>query len=274
MVASSDADDFNVSGSGSATRTAVSDADLNTGRYVSAGATAYAGISVRVDADTDVFESNGSVRRGVFARLVDINNWVMAVLENGSSFQTLKVYKRLAGTVTTLGSITLGVSPTSNHSIRFTVLPNGQWFATGWAAGQTEPSALLSGFDPDLVSSGTLDDGKIGIYDGYVETEAHTNTYDNFLANPVQADAALFASQSLELRHDQAIREDSAGAIWSTVSDYEGKYLLIPPAGPEDRQTRIIVKASRNLPENGADSGIDDISARLTYTPRYLQIPG
>jgi hypothetical protein len=56
---------------------------------------------------------------------------------------------------------------------------------------------------------------------------------------------------------------------------YEGDNLLVPPG-----TARIIVKASRGRPINGqtpnvniADAGIDDISARLHITPRYLVVP-
>lgn len=102
---------------------------------------------------------------------------------------------------------------------------------------------------------------------------ANTRTYDNFFAFVPTDDAAIFASQSLEIRHDRVIREDSGGTIWTPPSRYEGDYLTIPAAGREDRTARIIVKASRNDPDIGADSAIDDISGRLTVTPRYLHVP-
>lgn len=54
---------------------------------------------------------------------------------------------------------------------------------------------------------------------------------------------------------------------------YDGDYLLVPPAGAEGRTTRIIVKMSRNIPGEAADSAMDDISARLYVTPRYLVVP-
>lgn len=72
------------------------------------------------------------------------------------------------------------------------------------------------------------------------------------------------------------------GSDFDKPNSYEGDYLNIPPAGAEGRTLRIIVKFSRGqiltAPGgqsilNGADAGIDDLSARLTYTPRYLVVP-
>src|SRR5439155_960330 len=83
----------------------------------------------------------------------------------------------------------------------------------------------------------------------------------NYAASTPTADAAIFASQSLEVRHDQVIRQDSAGTIWTAVSSNPGHYLKIPPAGREGRTVQIIIKACRNDPKTGPDSAIDDISA-------------
>ena len=47
------------------------------------------------------------------------------------------------------------------------------------------------------------------------------------------SDAAMFASQSLELRSDRINREDLGGTLWNKPSSYEGDYLLVPPSGAE-----------------------------------------
>lgn len=64
-----------------------------------------------------------------------------------------------------------------------------------------------------------------------------------------------------------------AFAGYDKPASYEGDYLLIPPAGAEARTLRIIVKLSRGELTQGADAGVDDLSARLTYIPRYLVVP-
>jgi hypothetical protein len=58
-----------------------------------------------------------------------------------------------------------------------------------------------------------------------------------------------------------------------------GYYLTIPPAGAEARTLRVFLKGSRAIADDTTpgvyllDTGIDDISARLFYTPRYLSVP-
>lgn len=72
------------------------------------------------------------------------------------------------------------------------------------------------------------------------------------------------------------------GSDFDRPFQYEGDYLRVPPSGAEGRTLRMIVKLSRGqiltAPGGqgvlgGADSGVDDLSARLTYTPRYLVVP-
>jgi hypothetical protein len=82
----------------------------------------------------------------------------------------------------------------------------------------------------------------------------------------------MFASQSCELRSDAVVREDSTGSVWNDVSRYEGDYLKLPASGRENRTIRFTLKASRYAPDSGADSGIDDISARLSYQPRGITV--
>jgi hypothetical protein len=83
---------------------------------------------------------------------------------------------------------------------------------------------------------------------------------------------AVWAGDSTTITH-QAVEAYRTG-YGTTHPAYEGDYLLVPPAGQAARQVRVVVKASRELIGNGAyqDSNIDDISARLHYTPRYLSI--
>jgi hypothetical protein len=101
---------------------------------------------------------------------------------------------------------------------------------------------------------------------------AYVRSYDNFIVWVPSADAAIFASQSLEVAHDGVTREDSTGVFSTPVSRYEGDYLTVPHAGPEGRIVRFAVKASRNAPGTGPDIAIDDISAQLYLTPRYLVV--
>ena len=79
--------------------------------------------------------------------------------------------------------------------------------------------------------------------------------------------------QSLEVRHDSVIREDSTGSFWQRPSRYMGSYLKIPVAGAEGRTSRYSIKPLYHPPAADGvwlDDRTDDLSARLTYTARYL----
>jgi hypothetical protein len=90
----------------------------------------------------------------------------------------------------------------------------------------------------------------------------------------------IAASGSVQVRHDGAFASRSGGYLPPLVY-YEGDYLRLPPAGAEARTLRVIVKLARGdttLFDPGTaasylDPSIDDISARLFYTPRYLVVP-
>jgi hypothetical protein len=137
----------------------------------------------------------------------------------------------------------------------------------------TTTYATAQGSSADLATGGTLATGKTGLYDVVDDTASITRYFDDFTVFVPTTDAAIFASQSLELRSDQVIREDSGGTLWQRPSSYEGDYPTFPPAGKESRSVRTIVKACRNDPTTGVDTAIDDLSFRATVTPRYLQVP-
>lgn len=89
----------------------------------------------------------------------------------------------------------------------------------------------------------------------------------------------MTASGTVHVRHD-SVRASVSGGYLPKLNYYEGDYLLVPPAGAEARTLRVIVKLCRavsSVPGEPAgtselypDAGIDDLSARLFVTPRYL----
>lgn len=86
------------------------------------------------------------------------------------------------------------------------------------------------------------------------------------------------ANGHTQIGYDSALSSASAGTYWSKTSGYEGNYLKVPAAGAEARTARIVVKYCRGDTAIGAtvewpityDEGIDDLSARLYITPRYM----
>lgn len=265
-----DADDFAVTGSGTVQRTAVSDSgpDVRSGRLVTAsGTTALTTSAAQVDVTTD-WDWQQS---GVLLRYVDSNNFLAAVTSRTDDSFSIQI--SITGSVSTIAYVDLPTTLPHSDRIFAQVSAGGVVTATrapiGGAATHT-----LTAHHAALATGGTLAAGAVGIVDWRaLATPAATRTFDNFTAWVPSLDAAVFASQSLEVRHDGAFREDSAGAIWTTVSSYEGDNLLVPPSGPEGRTVQVIVKPSRNVPGQGADSATDDVSAQLHVTPRYLVVP-
>ncbi len=253
------------------------------GRFLVAGTSTFTDLVVQVAARS--FDQHGgspSSWQCVLARYVDTNNWLIFGRRHASTGENrLVLIKRVAGTVTTIASWDMrsiwGVYfdhsvPDPFKTVRLQVSAQGRWLA--WAGESSETLTFVGGGqDAALATGGALASGKCGIYDenqDVATTEAHH--YDDFLAFVPPADAAIFASQSLEIRHNAVEREDSSGVLLAKVA-YEGDYLQVPPAGREGRTARFIVKACRNDPQTMPDSAIDDLSGRLTYTPRHLVLP-
>jgi len=125
----------------------------------------------------------------------------------------------------------------------------------------------------NTTTGGALATGKPGLYDAWETSTALTRTYDNFFVAVPVADAAIFSSQSAEVRPDRYQRENSAGAFMVKRDDYEGQYCLIPPAGQEGRKTELLAKASRNNIDSMSDPAIDDLALSVGTTPRCLVVP-
>lgn len=272
-----DADDFNVSGSGTATRTAVSDAATNMASArleTMATPASLAALRAQVNLQTNAY--NPTLAHGLLLRYVDTSNF-LAVYATYSAMSgpnlTAVIAARVAGVDTILGSqYTKAVDPTITYALAAQINADGT-YTISYNTGGGSPTPLFSGYSPVLATGGALASGKVGLFDWVTGATAVTRTYSYFSVYGALADYAVPASRSLEIRHDRVIRNDAAGAIWQPPSSYKGDYLLVPPAGREARTLRAMVKLSRGEITNGADGGIDDLSARLTYTPRYLVVP-
>ena len=146
----------------------------------------------------------------------------------------------------------------------------GRWYTwVGLIGGSLE--LFASGQDSVLATGGTLASGKCGVYDNG-NTSAQ-RIYDTFWCSAYTTDAAFYAGQELEIRSDRAIRQDITGSFWVPTSSYTGQYMKVPTPATFDGFDNVLVKASRNNPANGTDTGIDDIQAQVSITPRYSQIP-
>jgi len=214
------------------------------------------------------------VHVGILARCADTSNWLQGRITADGAYH---VEKRVSGTVTSLGTIAAGFGsfPILDfwYSLQLAVDVTGFWRFWVAVQGTDFNVPVLQGSDADLATGGGLATGKGGIYDVNTAASTCTRSYDNFYWWQPAADVSLVANQTMEWRHDGAIAEDAAGEVWVPKA-LDGDPALIPASGRDSRPLRTVILASRGDPRSGgADSGIDDISARWTLRPRIITVP-
>jgi hypothetical protein len=274
-----DADDFTVETSGhTAQRTAVSDTAGNytNGRFAISGASAMTTTLVQIDATFTSGTLAGAEYAGVIARYTNTSNFLLLTWHPNQG--TLELYKVVAGVATSIYSENNLLAPittastSSTRRLQLLVDAAGRWMV--WAGvPDTALPLLIQGQDSAFATGGGLASGKPGFYDYRADGLALTRNYDNFAAWVPPVDAVIHASQSLQLTTEGMFREDSGGAAYGPVSWVEGDLPRIPPAHPEARTMELFLKASRGDLQDLPDSGIDDISARMTYRPCSLYVP-
>ena len=294
-VGAGDADDFSVETTGkTAQRTAVSDADANTGRYAVSGVSAFAAQVVQVDhkRGTVAGPSAEILTSGVLARYTDTSNYLLAAVEvtNTASAEAtyMVVKKRVTGTVTELARVPLDGETRSTtsgqrwwtstfHTLTAMVDAAGRYWVW-WGTTGGPLTLIVTGQDSALATGGALASGKPGVYDAKQGSAAVTRNYDNFLSYAPTADAVIFSGQSGEFRSygdDPYLREDSTGNYWGRpTADIRGGRLWLPCAGVEDRTTRVAVIAARNDLDTHAWENISDSKTlAISYRPRWVVVP-
>lgn len=272
-----DADDFTVDTTAKAAKRAVS-GDAGSGfvgsRFVFAsGTTGMTDQGASVDIRWDNV-STAYISGGLLLRYRDINNWFIIIWQNGFG---LNAWKCTAG-VQNLAAMSVDPSvgealTTRGSTLRMSVFVWADGTYQGVIGPASSAAYPFSGSDSDLATGGALAAGAAGFWDNHLSTDPFPITvnryYDNFACWTQPNDAAVFASQSVQIRYDGALREDASGTLWIPVSRYAGDRLYLPPAGAERQNTRLLMKTSRSVP-GGADRAIDDTRAQLYLTPRYL----
>lgn len=266
-----DTDDFGVVAGGIAERAVVSDTDFRFETLPTNYTDTVAQVNFKVSALPAGIQT---VSCGVLARYVDILNYVRGRVTIFDTQTVLELTAAVAGAEQggpgvrwSPGPLTPGIW----YSVRIRVDADGQGWLWFWQADSVPGAPKLAWRHSALATGGALASGKNGMLDR-CGSNAVTRNYDRFRAWAPTKDAAIFASQSVEIRANQVIREDAAGTVWQEPSDYEGDYLLVPPARREGRSSRLIVMASQYEP-SAMPHAFGDLSARLTYTPRYLVLP-
>lgn len=282
-----DADDFTIASNGiEATRNpAGADSSISNGRYeVLSGSSTISTVEVQVDValPIDIGTPQKRARGGVLARFVDTDNWLCVVREHYVDFfadlTTIWLQKRVAGTITTLGAVSLPYLQGGYYTLKLTVDAAGNYRVYTGPQGGELGAALISGQDTTHLQTGqTLDDGKIGIYDASDLGSAGIRNYDNFkafapTATTTVSDAVIYANRSAQLTTDGHYRLDTGGTAYGPVSIQGGDLPRLPVSGLEGRTTEIFIKSSRGDLDQLPDSGIDDVSARVFFRPSYLTL--
>ena len=272
-ASSGGATDFQVTGSGTATRTAVSETAW-AGRFAIAGTTNYINVAPSLTM-TAPLATNPAV--GPVVRYVDASNWLAFLFSANTvyinSYETwLYVYICVAGTKTLLASQGAGVSGTPALTVSGDVNASGVYTATISTGTATR---TVTGSHTALATGGALATGKTGFYSETRGTSG-VQTFDSFTASTVPlAVPAIYSGRTLEVTGAETRRQDSAGTMYGRPASYRGSRFVLNPEGSAGRSTRILAKAWRNDVDLGAEATpvTDSLKCQVFYRARYSVVP-
>jgi len=236
-------------------------------RYAILGSTSYTNTAVRVGTSVSASPSTGDIQRGAVARWVDSSNYLSFAYWNSS-----------VGSCTARLTITVGGTATEQQA---TLPPLGNVvlrliaYASGLAIGQVlnEYGSLLAQiqvYSSQLATGGTLATGKPGFFDRSTAGGSIVRYYDPFSSGTPTGDpSVLFSGQSMEIRHDDVIREDSGGTFYGQVRPYRGTRFYVPPG--IGRWALAARRADRDVAP--ATNVTDATNVQFGITPQYLVIP-
>jgi hypothetical protein len=246
-----------------------------TGRFAILGTTTYTTVALSVDlVGATAFGVDG-VKASLVARYVDGSNYLRAKTYRtfpgvGLPQRYVELEQVVAGVVTSLGLRFVGTTVEPPGRLELTVIADRaivRWYVGDALIGEKEATSTA------LASGGALATGKVGVHDLHTLTGASTRVYDNVAVWVPAADAVPFAGRSVRVTSTGVERQNSAGTFYQPVASYIGGYLKVPPSGAEGRSVRFIVKPLYH-PETSrgvrVDDRIDDLSATLSVTSRYL----
>jgi hypothetical protein len=262
------------------------------GRYAILGSTNYTAVSVEalVMSDGNGVTLASVPRLGVIARWTDSSNYLRAfVYRNSTGPATwLEIQQVVAGSITTLASqstATIGPGAFNNYwfRLRLTVSVGGNALVQLIATDMTEDvSPTFSGSPGSVIFSaaattsvlatgGTLATGKPGIWDLYADSSPTINRYyDEFYVSTAPSeDLVIHAGETMQIRHDDTVHENSAGTSTSSFKPYRGSRFLVPVG-----DSYATVKARRIDIDSGADANVTDSTrVQVGWTPRGLVVP-
>lgn len=237
--------------------------DAGLGRLAILGSTNYTNTEVGVW----VYMSNATgIQPGVIARHVDASNYVYAEWLPSGLFQ---MYVRIAGVLTGLNSRYAPRASAVFWALRIVVFTSGRAIATLTDA-NGNPVVSISGYHSSLATGGALATGKPGFLDYSTSGITNARYYDDFwAATPPAEPLVINSSRTLEVRHNDTIRQDSAGAVYGRPPTYLGSRFLVPPG-----TSRVAVKARRTDADVATvDNVTDATQIQVAYQPRGLVVP-
>lgn len=277
------ATDFQVTGSGSVTRSIGSET-IWAGRFAIAGSSTFTDVRAHIEASgfgdfsTGTATSQDREIHGLVLRYVDSSNWLMVTqgITNTAGFGGFRVVKNIAGTKTVIATGSTG-TPSAltgglSVSIEASIGANGTFTAT--VTGSNSPSGAFTytatGQDAALATGGTLATGKVGFYSDRQDSGADTYRFDNFIVSAIPAiPPVIYSGRSMHIRHDDVFRQDSTGALTGRPDSYRGSRFLLPVG-----TSRVFVKARRNDVESAADDNVtDSTTIQIVWTPRGIAVP-
>lgn len=175
------------------------------------------------------------------------------------------------GTYSTLAIAPL-VTMSANVWYRMLLIANGATI-TGYLL--TDQGTVLT---TATATTTTTASGTWGFGDANGAATAINRYYTDFSIYTPTTEATIFSGQSLEFRsygEDFALREDSTGTYWGRPpGETRGGRIELPPAGDEDRVTRVAVMARRADIETRPSANVgDSLSLQIKHIPRWVTIP-
>lgn len=215
--------------------------------------------------------------QGYVFRFHDENNYGMLVLER-SEFSIvghgtrktgkLGVYKVIGGVRTLLQRVE---NPEWVEGLVMEVSVDESGHGIFSANGEPQGT-----FSDTVFATGTLKEGKCGVYDGYAEAPviAAKRKYQEPLVTSVASqyeeipNAVCYAGRQMEIRWDGVYRQHITDDVWARLTP-EGFLPYSPPSGLEERPARTLLLPSIGNFEVKPDSEKVKASAQIFYFPGY-----
>lgn len=284
-AAAGDTTDYNVSGSGVMTRTAVSDSGgtASPGRWLVPSAAAISDTFVSCEFEFTSWASSvpGGQYFGLAARYTSTTAYLKLSFDpageaTGRWGGYFYVYTRNGGAEVQLpGYGYLIPSPGVRYVMALYAGSNGVWKAWLCPKAKRLPrKPSISGYSSllDTNASGALATGKPAIYDERIDATACTRTFDNFYCYSPPLDAAVNSQKILSARHDGAWRETTSAGIYAPAL-ITGNLPRDPVAGVEARTGRTLIVPSVGDFDQEPDTRAGVFSVQRHYRPTYLFVP-